>query len=318
MVEQDPSLASVLAATSRLLGLWRARDLLDLTAPDQLLGFVKRALPQLAYLIDGAALVKEEDEEGVIAALTEVHQLAQELAHIETPEPAATDPVVLRDALTRLRTRPDTAPGVLGAALALGIVGGEVDDAEVQAKIAATFGPGADQGYSLRFLAGLMRAAPDLLLHTPELFGAVDASISALEPGAFLDFLPELRRAFSWLKPFETAQVAQKIAERTGFAAASLQAVTPFTQDDLRLGIELERRLRASLERDGLAGLIGIVGAPRQPADLPSTRHPARTATTTRHPARNATTPRHPARSATESQDPASLPKEEPKGGVTP
>jgi hypothetical protein len=252
MIEQDPGLVSVLQAALGLMRLWRARELLDLAEPDQLVELVNRALPQLAYLIDENANCKPEGEAGIVRALVEVKELARELS--ETTE---IDPAAISEALSQLRTRMDVSPGILGAAIALGTAAGEIDDAETSDRIQAVFAPGGDQRYAMRFLAGLMQSAPDLLLYTPQLFDAVDASIAALEQSAFLEYLPELRRAFSWLKPLETAQVAERVAKRTGFAAASIQTSSAtLTEADLHLGLAIEQQLRASLIRDGLHWLI--------------------------------------------------------------
>jgi hypothetical protein len=206
----------------------------------------------LAYLIDEAANCKAEDEAAIVQALVGVKELARELD--DSPNG---DPTIIRAGLARLRTQSEVAPGVLGAAMALGAVAGEVDDADFSAKIRVTFAPGSDQSYALRFLAGLMQAAPDLLLYTPQLFDAVDAAIAALEPTVFLEYLPELRRAFSWLKPLETAKVAGRVAQRTGFAASAI-ATSPLalTEHDLHKGLAIEQQLRETLLRDRLLDFV--------------------------------------------------------------
>jgi len=245
LLEQDPSLASVVAATQRLLGLWQARDVLELASPQRLFDLVAQAIPQLAYLIDGLRATPEEDEDAAVAGLVAVRDLGRQV-------PADADWEPVRRALARARTDPATAPGVVGGLVALAAADGELDDAAVSAWLRATFGPGADTGLALRRLAGWMRAAPDLLLHTPELFTAIDDALGRLSPEAFLDFLPDLRRAFAWLKPFETAGLADLVARRTGFAAEQIATASALSTDDLRRGVALEQQLVAWLRDDCL------------------------------------------------------------------
>jgi len=246
MVEQDPGLASVLGTTSRLLGLWRSRELLDLAEPQRLLALVARALPQLAYLLDGSATVAAEDEPEVVGAVVGTYDLLRQLGDDDLSAQ------VVHDAFARLRERSDISPGVRGAVLALGCVSGDITDEALAKAVQTVFGPGADPGYAVRFLDGFMQAAPDLFLHVPELFDAVDTVVATLDSDAFLSFLPELRRSFTRLRPFETAKVAERVAARTGADVTAVAATVAATSGDLEAGTAVERALLASLSDDGL------------------------------------------------------------------
>ncbi|MDR1513595.1 MAG: DUF5682 family protein, partial [Propionibacteriaceae bacterium] len=243
LVEQDPGLDSVLAAVRRLLGLWRSREPLELGAPERLLDLVERALPQLAYLLGHVGDVAEDAEDAAVEGLIDAHELVRE------PE---VDTGVVVEALGRLRAEA-TAPGVLGAALGLGAADGDVGEADLADRIRAAFAPGAAADEAVRFLGGLMRAAPDLLLHAPELFEAVDDAVGALDGEDFLSFLPDLRRSFSRLKPVETARLAELVAVGAGVGADAFGGRIDVTEGDLLMGAEVERALRQSLADDGLA-----------------------------------------------------------------
>ena len=243
MIEQDPELPSVLGAAQQVLGLWRARDFLDIAEPELLLDVVNRALPQVAYLIGKSANASAEDEPGVITAMISAHDLVRQQADL-----TSVNADVLRDALNRLRD--DASPGVRGAALALGVASGDVPDEELTSAVRMVFGPGADMAAALRFFNGVMQAAPDLFLHTPELFDAVSGAVDALDPSAFLDALPELRASFAKLRPFETAQVAERVATRTG--GPIVAQTLSISADDLRLGAAVEQALLVSLADDAL------------------------------------------------------------------
>ncbi|WP_344103595.1 DUF5682 family protein [Myceligenerans crystallogenes] len=159
--------------------------------------------------------------------------------------------------LVRLRDDDDAAPGVRGALLAVGSVDGEVPDDLLVARVRGALRPGADPALAVRFLGGVLRAAPDLLIYTPELFDAVDGAIRDLEPEAFLAVLPDLRRGFTWLKPTETHKIAERVAERTGRRASDVDVRVRVDEKDLAAGLAAERELAAVLARDGLAHWSG-------------------------------------------------------------
>ena len=120
----------------------------------------------------------------------------------------------------------------------------------------ASLAPGADADRVAGFLLGLLQAAPDLLLHTPELVAALNAALAAMEAEAFLAVLPDLRRAFTWLKPSETSRLARQLAELTGARASDLDAVLSIDPAVAEQAAALERELTGSLVRDGLAAWL--------------------------------------------------------------
>jgi hypothetical protein len=156
-----------------------------------------------------------------------------------------------------LRDDDEAAPAVRGALLAVGSVDGDVSDDVLVARVRGALRPGADPALAVRFLGGVLRAAPDLLLHTPELFDAVDGAIRDLSPDAFLAVLPDLRRGFTWLRPTETHRLAGRVAERTGSRAADVDVRVRVDENDLAAGLAVERELAAVLARDGLAHWSG-------------------------------------------------------------
>lgn len=102
----------------------------------------------------------------------------------------------------------------------------------------------------------MLHAAPELLVHSDELFAAADRALLDASPEVFLDVLPELRRAFTYLKPVETSTVAAKVAALGDVDAVALDARVAATEAELRTGMELERRLLDSLRDAGLSGWV--------------------------------------------------------------
>ncbi|MBL0888577.1 DUF5682 family protein [Myceligenerans indicum] len=247
---------------------------------DDLLSLVAQALATAAYLVSDAGRAGPEDEEAAVASLLELHALVRDANRAWAargvdraggtnragvagpagdtgrgvpPDGAAGPASAVARELARLRDDEESAPAVRGALLAIGSVDGDVPDDALVARVRGALRPGADPASAVRFLGGVLRAAPDLLLYTPELFDAVDGAIRDLSPDAFLAVLPDLRRGFTWLRPTETHRLAERVAERTGSRAADVDVRVRLDEKDLALGLAVERELAAVLARDGLA-----------------------------------------------------------------
>ncbi|RPF20795.1 DUF5682 family protein [Myceligenerans xiligouense] len=278
-LDTDRDLGSVVSGARRLLGLWRSRVELGLApdtgAPDgtggaaapggtpagDLLDLVAQALATAAYLVPDAGRAGPDDEEAAVVSVLELRALVRDAQRAWADDgaaPAGQDPAsaVARE-LARLRDDERAAPAVRGALLAVGSVDGDVPDDVLVDHVRGALRPGADPALAVRFLGGVLRAAPDLLLHTPELFDAVDGAIRDLTPDAFLAVLPDLRRGFTWLRPTETHRLAERVAERTGSRASDVGVRVLIDENDLAAGIAVERELAAVLARDGLAHWSG-------------------------------------------------------------
>jgi hypothetical protein len=251
-LDTDRDLDSVVSGARQLLGLWQAR--VELGAEEQaseLLDLVSQALATAAYLVSDLGKVRAEDEDAAIGTLIGLRALLRDAAAAGGVGPAARTAVVRE--LARLRDEDGTAPAVAGALLALGFTDGEVADDVLITRVRGALAAGADPGTAVRFLGGVMRAAPDLILHTPEMFDAVDDALRALDGDAFLAVLPDLRRAFTWLRPTETHRLAKRVAERTGARVEQVDVRVALSEDDLTQGLAVDHELSAVLRRDGLA-----------------------------------------------------------------
>jgi hypothetical protein len=264
-LDTDRDLSSVVSGARRLLGLWHAR--VELGAEEhapELLDLVSQALATAAYLVSDLGRTRAEDEDAAIGTLIDLRSLLRDAAAAGDSDQGGTGgenrTAVVRE-LARLRDDRSTAPAVAGALLALGFTDGEVPDDVLVTRVRGALTAGADPGTAVRFLGGVMRAAPDLILHTPEMFDAVDDALRALQDDAFLAVLPDLRRAFTWLRPTETHRLAKRVAERTGARVDQVDVRVALSEEDLAAGLALDRELAAVLERDGLAHWAGGPGA---------------------------------------------------------
>jgi len=115
----------------------------------------------------------------------------------------------------------------------------------------------------VRFLNGLMAAAPELLVRLPMLLGHFDRLVCGWDADAFIAQLPDLRHMFTRLKPQETADLATEVSRLHGTSSAASQLAGMHyetTEQDLLAGVRLEQSLVAVLERDGLNDWIYALG----------------------------------------------------------
>lgn len=158
------------------------------------------------------------------------------------------------DALRRARA---TAPVLAGCATGIASTTGSLSRQEVSDAVVARLSPGADPAVLADFLVGLVRAAPEAVLRAPDTLAAVTRTLTALEEPGFLAILPDLRRAFTALRPTETHRLAEQVAALAGTDASQIDVVLNVAPAQAALGQRIERDLVASLVRDGLGRWAG-------------------------------------------------------------
>ncbi len=252
-LDEDASLGSVVECGHRLVTLWRAREPLGVQQNPQLAGLLQRVWPAALYLLPPLAQTPADGQEQAVRLLLSLRELGRLLGSLE--EGAGTDADLLTSHLERFATGADTAPGVAGAATALLYLDGHWDDAALDGVVRQRFGAGSQPREAVQFLNGMMTAAPELLLRLPGLLQGLDALVRQWDDEAFVAHLPDLRQAFTGLRPQETSDLAARVAQLHGKedAAASLASMHyETTEEDLHAGLRLQALLEASLQRDGL------------------------------------------------------------------
>ena len=157
----------------------------------------------------------------------------------------------------RLRARAALPARLHGCLLGLAFCDGDLAAGELAAAASAQLNPGADPELIAAFMLGLLQAAPDVLLHTPELVTALNQALGAMDTQDFLGVLPDLRRAFTWLKPSETARLAALLAQLTGARPGELDAVLDLDPAMVERATLIEREVASSLVRDQLSAWVG-------------------------------------------------------------
>lgn len=252
-LDEDANLGSVIECGHRLLTLWRAREPMGVQQHPQVQALLERVWPAALFLLRDVASCDAAGEQAAVAQMLSLRELGRMLDG--ATKACTVDLAPLHDQMANFATRVDVAPGICGAAAALLFLDGRWGEAELAEVLVERFGVGAEALASVRFLNGLMAAAPELLLRLPTLLTSFDRLVRGWDTDAFIAHLPDLRHMFTRLKPQEAADLAGEVARLHGAAdnASHLAAMNYETSEqDLLAGVRLELALAATLERDGL------------------------------------------------------------------
>jgi hypothetical protein len=249
-VQAHGDFAAVAATLQRLYFISRSRGPLGADGTD-VLSAVRASFAQLIYLFDDLPNTSAESVGTRIQAL----RVTAELLREDTER--LFDHAVFDEAVDRVAA--SQAPAAIrGATLAIGVLGGRRDTGELRAALV-----GELQGSVVRhedriaMLHGVLSAAPTLLLHSPRMVDIVDSFLSGLEEAQFIELLPHLRLAFTVLNPREIDQLSERLSLLHGLSAAGFTAIhDTLSERDLARGLAIEKRLRSSLDADGLAAWI--------------------------------------------------------------
>ena len=268
-------------------------------AAERLRAMVRRGVAGLAELVAEAAGLEDDEAADAVDALIGVRDLLVRLdgggadpdgtaapngtaapdgtadpGRMDADPAGGTDSDAGRRAVARevdvLRRRRDAAPILVGCATGIAASIGSLSRAGVTAAVVAHLSAGADPGRLADFLVGLVRACPDLVLHAPDTLEAVTRVLTGLDEPGFLAILPDLRRAFTALRPTETHRLAEQVAALTGARASQIDVVWRTDPQWAEAGRRLEADLVAGLVRDGLGQWTGSAGG--GPADRPGAR----------------------------------------------
>lgn len=252
--DTDPSLASITDSLHRLWLLLQESGRLALGHHrDTIAALLSSGLAAAAYQVSQLEGVSAD---GLGEACDSVIRLHALLGRVQTDDAASTGTTAVARELRALRQDGRTPARLHGVLIGLAAVDGDLNTSELSGAVAAHLSPGADPEVLAGFLSGLMQAAPGLVLHQPELLASIDESLAALDEPSFLQILPDLRKAFTWLKPSETHQLAHQLGELTGANASELDVVFSVTPALAARGQAAERELLLSLARDGLSGRL--------------------------------------------------------------
>ena len=244
LVVHDPSFTSVVGAALSLDLLRVSREPLEAHDLPGIEDEIRAAWERAAGLVPGLAATGEDDESEALDRLCAWSALVTSLPD---PELAAQQRA---DALRALLAA-EGNPVATGAAAGLLYDDGELGGEELGRRLAGRLQGSGDTAQGARFLRGILRAARSACWREGSLLDAVHDTLVGLPEAEFIEVLPHLRLAFADLTPRECDRVAQAVAARTGMAAP-LSERLPATEEDVVLGLRVDRLVGESLARDGL------------------------------------------------------------------
>ncbi|MBE3028319.1 DUF5682 family protein [Janthinobacterium sp. GW458P] len=261
-LDEDADFASVIACGHALVTLWRAREPLDVREHPGVLALMRRVWPAALFLLPGLADTAMDGESAQVAQLLALREFGR-AACSALPAGEAGLAFEAGDLHQRLRALTATrgcAPGICGAAAALLFLDGAWGEQDVSRLLEQRFGVGATPQDAVRFLSGLMAAAPELLLTQPGLLRSFNSLVGSWDEASFIHYLPDLRLAFTGLKPQETSDLAEALALLNGAAPDALQAQLHYdvSEGEMLAGGRLNAALAACLERDALSGWLNL------------------------------------------------------------
>ena len=251
LVEVLHRLAGLIESTSRL----RLND-----AGARIRSILHRGDAMIARCVSGMVGLEGQEAAGAVDALISVRDLIIRSAGDDEREREAAQGAgfgaVLRE-IEVLRRNRDAAASLVGCATGIAASVRALSQEEAVCAVVTHLAMGADPARAADFIVGLVRSAPDVLLHSPDAVEAVTGALTGLDDRAFVAALPDLRRAFTALRPVETHRLAEMVAQLIGAAASDLDTVWTVDPAHVALGSQIERDLVASLVRDGLGEWAG-------------------------------------------------------------
>ena len=251
LVEALHRLAGLIESTSRL----RLND-----AGARIRSILHRGDAMIARCVSDLVGLEDQEATGAVDALISVRDLIiRSAGDDERADEAAQGAgfgAVLRE-IEVLRRNRDAAASLVGCATGIAASVRVLSEEEAVHAVLTHLAVGADPARAADFIVGLVRTAPDVLLRSPDAVEAVTGALTRFDDRAFVAALPDLRRAFTTLRPMETHRLAGMVAQLVGTAASDLDTVWTVNPAHTALGAQLERDLVASLERDGLGEWSG-------------------------------------------------------------
>ncbi|WP_318656682.1 DUF5682 family protein [Scrofimicrobium canadense] len=223
---------------------------ISLTGYSELLcSIIETGLANVAYHVSSLGGLPEDEADEACQTVLKLRELLVflgssskfEMIEVEAP---------MRE-LSRLRDE-ETSSQLHGCLVGIAHEDGDLDVAGLMREVRANLHPGVAAGRLSGFVGGLLRASPGAILHSAEFLETLNSRLGELDENSFLQVLPELRKAITWLRPTETHDLATRIAELVGTTAGELDVVMRIDPADITRARAVELSLVESFVRDGI------------------------------------------------------------------
>ncbi len=252
-IAEDPAFPSVVGGLSQMEMLASAREPLEASHLTALPQLMTAAYQRACRLLGDVAACPDELVEPIIGSLRTLREVLAG-AKAET----ALDPALFRQGLRPVIEHPaDKAQAaVVGAAAGILHGEGELSEAELIRVVGGYLGGAMrDTRKTCGIIRGLLATAREIAWQVSEIVRALDAQMQSWDEAAFLEALPELRLAFTDLTPREVARVADHVAGLHGETTLGDLVHPDVSEEEVRFGLELTRRVRELLRTDKLVPL---------------------------------------------------------------
>ncbi|HEX8564635.1 MAG TPA: DUF5682 family protein [Pyrinomonadaceae bacterium] len=247
-IAADASFASIAEAVSQLRLLWSAREPLAASELSAIPELMNTGYLRACFILPDIVNAPESEFRQMVESLC----VMRELLVSENVE--FFDAEIFYDALEDVIYSPTCPPLIAGAVYGLLQNTGRIASETLLRQTEANLLTGNKN--SISFLSGLLRTAREIAWTEPEFLQLLDRYLRDWTEEEFLQLLPEMRLAFSYLTPRETDRVAQTVADMYSEKSIGRTFFGNLSEEDLLLGLEINKLTVESLERDGLTDWI--------------------------------------------------------------
>lgn len=276
ILPNDPELGSVLACGQHLMYLWTGRAFLQLQKDQQLADIIAQVPVSALFLLSQLQTPNEDQIASTLRQILSLRNLLKQMNSIindyEFNNPAnshsnpqdkentdANGDLLAEYHLTLNRLLPSwqDIDLLLGAVHALEFIDGFSTESILAERLRLHFGAGSNPEQAVAYLSGMMQAVPTIFLHYQGMTQMLDRLVSEWDHDTFVTLLPDLRLAFTGLKPMQTNDFAQQIANLHGVSSTEVtQYQGQLGESDMLQGVALNQQLDKILESQGLKSWV--------------------------------------------------------------
>ncbi|ENV06411.1 hypothetical protein F967_01059 [Acinetobacter sp. CIP 102637] len=251
----DPDLDSVIQCGQKLLNLWTGKDFLAFQQQPELKGLLEQVIPSALFLLSQLATPPADQQQQILNQVLQLRNLSKQIQRVVEGE--ADWLTQFYETLARLHTDWQKLDILAGAVDALRFIDGDLTEQNLQQSIQQHFGIGASPEHAVAYLSGMMQSAPELLLRYPAMAKLLNQLLLQWDEATFVAILPDLRQAFTYFKPKETAAFAEQIAQLNDVSSLDIsQYMSEVSQAEMLQGVQLNQQLQQFLVDQNLQGWL--------------------------------------------------------------
>ncbi|ENX64777.1 hypothetical protein F884_01482 [Acinetobacter sp. CIP 102143] len=251
----DPDLDSVIQCGQKLLNLWIGKDFLAFQQQPELKGLLEQVIPSALFLLSQLATPPADQQQQILNQVLQLRNLSKQIQRVVEGE--ADWLTQFYETLARLHTDWQKLDILAGAVDALRFIDGDLTEQNLQQSIQQHFGIGASPEHAVAYLSGMMQSAPELLLRYPAMAKLLNQLLLQWDEATFVAILPDLRQAFTYFKPKETAAFAEQIAQLNDVSSLDIsQYMSEVSQAEMLQGVQLNQQLQQFLVDQNLQGWL--------------------------------------------------------------